>query len=133
MFMQTKYMASEQWVIDMNKYATAQGTNQDTEYLIEIKGEYLQLNFGGGSQVPNKYANYITGDHNESLKNLYKAFGKDNVSVEHFKRGEGPTNAEVYEITQGKDFYESMKENLKSSLKLYRENHSLENTINFRV
>lgn len=43
-----QYESSEQWVIDLNKISMAQGT----EYLIQINGDHLQLNFVGGSQVP---------------------------------------------------------------------------------
>jgi hypothetical protein len=128
-----KYENSEQWVIDLNKISMAQGAEQGTEYLIQINGDYLQLNFGGGSQVPNKYGSYISRDsHSQSLSNLYKALGKGNVSVERFNKGEGPTNAEVYETVSGKNFYDSMREHLKDSLKLYWETHSLESKISIK-
>lgn len=129
-----KYKDSEQYVIDLNTQAVGQGKEQDTEYLIQINGEYIQLNFGGGSQSPTKYGSYIShNNHAQTLANLYSVFGKANVSVERFNEGEGPTDAEVYEMESGKNFYEAMRENLQASLKLYRDTHSLESKINIKT
>lgn len=128
-----KYRDSEQWIIDLNKQSMAQGAEQDTEYLVRINGDYLQLNFGGGGQFPNKYASYFSHDnHAETLNNLYQAFGKGNVAVERFNRGQGPTNAEIYETVNGKDFYNAVRESLQASLKLYRDTHSLESKISIK-
>lgn len=86
--------------------ALKKGDSKDIETVISIGNDKITIGFDGLMTLPNKYESYVAaGDPSKTLENLYQAFGKDNVSVEKFEEGQGPTNAEFFEQTTGKNYF----------------------------
>lgn len=83
------------------------GDKKDIEKIITIGEDKITVDYKGWVTAPNKYSSFISesGNFQETLSNLYAAFGKNNVTEEIFKKGEGPTNAEHFEETTGKNFF----------------------------
>lgn len=83
------------------------GDDKDIEKIITIGNDKITVNYNGSITSPNSYSRYISdsGSLQETLNNLYQAFGRGNVREETFAKGEGPTNKEYFEETTGKSFY----------------------------
>lgn len=84
----------------------AHGAKKDIETVITIGQDKITITYDNVLTMPDKYANFSGSSvHQETIDRLLEAFGKENVAIETFEPGEGPTNAEFFEQTTGRNFY----------------------------
>jgi len=101
-----KFMKTEVYAEYQKSEQLKKGSDKDIETIISINDDDITFGYNGFSKAPNKYASYIVPmDPQKTIDNLYEAFGKNNVSVDVFDQGKGPTNAEYFEKATGKNHF----------------------------
>jgi len=117
------YHNSKQRIEDTRSHYEESASQKETEALVRVNGEVVAMLGGSGAAARNTYSRYIEqagGDLDKLAELLGQKFS--DVSIETFKPGEGPTNAEAFELFNGLPFNDFIEREYQVSLDSYNKN-----------
>jgi hypothetical protein len=101
----SQFMMTEAYSDYRKEQSLENGKLRQTQRVITIGNERIIYKDGSTSMTNNMKQYFVSGDREATLENIYAAFGKNQVEVTNFAKGESPTNSELFEQLTGKNYY----------------------------
>lgn len=90
-------------------HSKANAQERDIKEIIKVDDSYITLYHSGATELPNKYQHLVGSTQEQTLSNIMAAFG-DKAERQSFNPGEGPTNAEYYQMRTGESLVDKYRQ-----------------------
>ena len=100
-----QFLMSEEYAHYNKEKSIQNGKERETERIIKVGNESIIYKKNSTNMSNNLWPHYVAGDMKATLDNILSAFGREKVEVMDYENKESPTNAEVFKMITGKDYY----------------------------